>query len=160
MKLNKATRDTLVEALLIFGCEAAVSVLVALGFFIFGQFELAVIWGSLLGSAVVVVNYLILAISINRAVDKFMALRGDAEMDDEAAEKFAAENSASVTMAARGTYMLRMLLMIGIFVGAFVLNKVVGFTVFNVIATLVPLLAYRPVMYVIELVRSRLKREV
>ena len=160
MKLSKVTRDTLVEALLIFGCEAAVSVLVAIGFLIFGAFELSVIWGSLLGSAVVVVNYLILAISINRAVDRFMDLRGDAEMDDEAAEKFAAENSASVTMAARGTYMLRMLLMIGVFVGAFVLNSVLGFTVFNVIATLVPLLAYRPVIYAIELIRSKLRREV
>ena len=89
-----------------------------------------------------------------------MDLRGDAEMDDEAAEKFAAENSASVTMAARGTYMLRMLLMIGVFVGAFVLNSVLGFTVFNVIATLVPLLAYRPVIYAIELIRSKLRREV
>ena len=160
MKLNKVTRDTLGEALIIFGCELLVSVLVALGFSIFGKLELSVIWGSLLGSAVVVINYLILAISINRAVDKFMALRGDAEMDDDEAERFAAENSASVTMAARGTYIFRMLLMIGVFVGAFILNKVVGFTVFNVIATLVPLLAYRPVIYVIELLRSKLKREV
>ena len=160
MKLNKVTRDTLLEALLIFGCEILVSVAVALMFLIFGAFRLSVIWGSLLGSAVVVVNYLILAISINRAVDKFMTLRGDAEMSDEEAERFALENSSSVTMAARGTYMLRMLLMIGVFVGAFVLNSVVGFEIFNVIASLVPMLAYRPVIYVIELVRSRFKKEV
>ena len=81
-------------------------------------------------------------------------------MSDEEAEKFAAENSASVTMAARGTYMLRMLLMIGVFVGAFVLNATLGVVIFNVIASLVPMLAYRPVIYVIELVRSRLKKEV
>ena len=160
MKLNKVTRDTLLEALLIFGCEMLVSAAVAVVFLIVGAFDLSVIWGSLLGSAVVVVNYLILAISINRAVDKFMALRGETEMSDEEAEKFAAENSASVTMAARGTYMLRMLLMIGVFVGAFVLNATLGVVIFNVIASLVPMLAYRPVIYVIELVRSRLKKEV
>lgn len=154
MKLSKAMCDTLVEALLILVGEALCSVIVSLVFFALGSFDLSVLLGSLLGIAVVLANYLILAISVNRAVDRYLEKRGSVDMTEEEASAFAAENSASVSLAARGTYMLRMLLMLGVLVGAFLLKGV-----FNVIATLVPLVAYRPVIFVIELIRSKSKKK-
>ena len=154
MKLSKAMRDTLVEALLILVGEAICSAIVSLIFFAFGSLDLSVFLGSLLGIAVVLANYLILAISVNRAVDRYLEKRGSEDMTEEEASAFAAKNSASVSLAAGGTYVLRMLLMLGVLVGAFLLKGV-----FNVIATLVPLVAYRPVIFVIELVRSKIKKK-
>lgn len=147
-------RDTLVEALLILVGEAICSAIVSLIFFAFGSLDLSVFLGSLLGIAVVLVNYLILAISVNRAVDRYLEKRGSEDMTEEEASAFAAKNSASVSLAAGGTYILRMLLMLGVLVGAFLLKGV-----FNVIATLVPLVAYRPVIFVIELIRSKSKKK-
>ena len=159
--MSKSMRDALKDALFILLGEIAVCAVVSVVFLILSVFEIAkfdhtVILGGLLGSLVVVVNYFILAVTVNRAIDKYVALRGDGEMTEEEAEKFAAENSKSVSMAAGGTYILRMLLMIGVLVGAFLLQGV-----FNVIATVIPLIAYRPIIYVIELIRSKkAKKEV
>lgn len=153
MKLSKATRETVVEALLILLGEAVVSGAVIAVFLIIQQFDLSVLFGAMLGSFVVILNYLILAISVNRAINKYIEKRGQREMTEEEAEKFAEENSSSVTLAAQGTYIVRMLIMLGVLVGAFLLQGV-----FNVIATLVPLLAFRPIIYVIELVRSKRAR--
>ena len=107
------------------------------------KFSYAVPAGCLLGSAVSVFNFIFLSVSVNRAIDRVMEARGDREMSEEEAAAFAAENQAAVQRAAQGSYLLRQLLMLGVLVGAFLLD---GW--FDVIATLVPLLAFRPLLMV------------
>ena len=63
------------------------------GLFLLGRFELQVILGTLLGSTVTVANFAVLAFSVNRAVDKYIELRGSREMSEEEAEAFAKEHS-------------------------------------------------------------------
>lgn len=154
MKISKAMRSSLIDAVFILIGEAVVGVAVALVYLLLEKFNISVVLGSLLGTAVVILNYLILAISVNRAVDKYMEKRGETEMTDEEAEAFAKENAASVSLAAQGTYVLRMGIMLASLVGAFLMNGV-----FDVIAALVPLIAYRPIIFVIELIRSKFRKE-
>lgn len=107
------------------------------------KFSYAVPAGCLLGSAVAVFNFVFLSVSVNRAVDRVMETRGDKEMSEEEAAAFAAENQAAVQRAAQGSYLLRQFLMAAVLVGAFLMD---GW--FDVIATLVPLLAFRPLLMV------------
>ena len=107
------------------------------------KFSYAVAAGCLLGSAVAVFNFVFLSVAVNRAVDRVMAQRGDKEMSEEEAAAFAAEHQAAIQRAAQGSYILRQALMLGVLVGAFLLD---GW--FDVIATVIPLLAFRPLLAV------------
>jgi len=147
---NNGKLSMLKDALWLAIGEAVVSLITALVFLAIGQFGFDVVAGLLLGSGVMVLNFLILSISINRAIDNYMQIRGEKEMDDEEAVAFAAKYSSSVQSAATGSYLLRTVLMLAALVGAFLLKGV-----FNVIATLVPLVMYRPIIYVMEVFRKR-----
>ena len=132
--------------------ELIVAMLISAGFLIFKKFNYTVITGATLGGAVTVINFLILSIGINRAINKFGDERGDKEMDEEEAEKYANEHGTAVQNAMLKSYMLRMLLMIG----SLVLAGISGW--FNIIATVIPLLMYRPILYTVELIKSKTKR--
>ena len=58
----------------------------------------------------------------------------------------------AVQNAMTKSYLLRMLLMIG----SLVLAGVSGW--FNIIATVIPLLMYRPILYVTEFIKSKVRR--
>ena len=118
-------------------------------FSLLGKFHYSVITGGLLGSIVTTLNFFILSVGINRAVNKYIEERGDKEMDEEEAAKFAETHKMDVQNAMAKSYILRMLLMIG----SLVLAGLSGW--FNIIATVVPFLAYRPVMYVIEFIKTK-----
>ena len=134
--------------------EAAVSVLVFSGFLIAKALGMDItlykaITGAALGSAVTVLNFLILSVGVNRAINSYIEARGDKEMDDEEAEKYAKEHGAIVQNAMLKSYMLRMFLMIG----ALVLAMISGW--FSPIATVIPLLMYRPVLYAVEFIKTK-----
>ena len=136
--------------------EIIVAALIFLGFAIARALGLdvplyTVATGALLGGAVTVVNLLILSVGVNRAVNNFITERGDKEMDDEEAEKYAKEHGMAVQNAMLKSYMFRMLLMIG----SLVLAMISGH--FNAIATVIPLLMYRPILYVTEFIKIRLQ---
>lgn len=109
-----------------------------------------VVLGLLLGTVVTVANFLILALTVNNAVNKALANAPKEEMTEEEAIAFAEENRASVQMAAAGTYIIRTLLMLGALVGAFLIGNL-----FNVVATLIPLVMYRPIIFVSEFIRKK-----
>lgn len=132
--------------------EAVVSALIIGVYLILDKFSYKVVTGVILGSLVTIVNFLILSISVNRAIDKYMDKRGEKEMDEEEAAKFAEENAASVQFAATGSYVARTLIMLGALAVAFILEQ------FDVLATLIPLIAYRPIIFVSELLRKRKER--
>ena len=132
--------------------EIIVSLIVCGVYLIIGKFSYKVITGVTLGTAVTVLNFLFLAISTNRAFDKAIEARGTKEMDDEEAEKFAAEHGASLQNAVKVSFIIRTLTMLAALIVAFVLKW------FDVIATLVPLLMLRPIITAESLIRQKCKK--
>jgi len=146
----KDNRIPVFELLFLIIGEIAVSAVIALVYFIIEKFTLSVIFGALLGSTVTVVNFLVLIVTTNRAIDKMLLLRGDKEMTEEEAEKFAMENKASLMAAQKISYIVRMLSIALTLVLALLLRNV-----FDVIATVVPLLMLRPMLTVSQLVKAK-----
>ncbi len=146
------------EFLTLIGGEALVCLLTVGLFLLLGlltdipffEFSYTVITGALLGAVIVLANYLFLNISVNRAINNFMALRGDREMDEEEAAKFAAENSAPIQNAIKLSFIVRTVSMLLTLVIAFILD------VFNPLATVIPILALRPLLTLGALVSQRL----
>jgi hypothetical protein len=140
--------------------EIIVSALVFLGYMVLKRFEIVqldrdytVITGALLGSLVSVINFLILSVSVTRAINKIAAARGNLEMDEEAIEKFKNEYNAGIQGAMAKSYLLRLILMIG----SLVLAMLSGY--FNPLATAIPLVMYRPVLYFVNLVKSKFSKK-
>ena len=130
--------------------EAIVAALISVVFLLIGKFNYSVVTGAVLGGAVTVINFLILSVGINRAINKYVEERGDGEMDEEEADKYAKEHGMTVQNAMMKSYMLRMFLMIG----SLVLAGITGW--FDIIATVIPLLMYRPILYVTEFIKTKL----
>jgi len=128
------------EAIAAAAIIAVYALLDALG--ILDVFSYKVITGALLGALVAVFNFAFLTVSVNRAVDKFMALRGDKEMDDEEAEKFAAEHVGEIQNAQKLSYIVRTFTMLGALVLAFLSKQ------FDVLATVIPLLLFQPILII------------
>ena len=142
------------EACLLFVGEVIVSLLTVAVFLLLRKYDYTVLTGVALGSAAAVANLLILSVTVNRAIDKYLALRGTAEMDEESAAAFAAENARSVQLAASGTYLVRTLVMAAALVCAFAIGDI-----FNVWATVVPLVMYRPIIYACEIIRIKIENK-
>ena len=137
--------------------ELIVALLVILGFLAaqglgYGQFSYRVITGSLLGGLVTILNYVFLILSVNSAIDNYLALRGNREMSDEEAEKFAAEHAMPVQNAIKTSFIIRTVSMLLALVVAFLLDW------FDPIATAVPLLAFRPLLTAIEIIKGKIKK--
>ena len=137
--------STVKDTLLFLLFEVLASGIIVGGFALFGGFEIGVVLGVIIGSVATVLNYFIMSMSLNSAIDKFLELRGDREMDDEEAERFAAEHSMKMQATVRFYYIIRMAVMIG----ALIVALVSGW--FNPLATVLPLLLFKPILYLIEL---------
>ena len=175
--------------------EALVSAVTVGVFLLLKKYDSAVLLGAILGSTVMILNFLFLSISINRAIDralenapKSIAERLNAEKDGEGgfsgselpggsksdtvaaetiaddgneenedadeqpdeAEIFAKEYSLSVQNSARLSYILRTLSMVAVLLLAFLLSDV-----FNVIAAVIPMICFRPILMIENYFRSR-----
>ena len=147
---NKSKLSLYIDTVWLAIGEAIVAALISVVFLLIGKFNYSVVTGAVLGGAVTVINFLILSVGINRAINKFVEERGDGEMDEEEADKYAKEHGMTVQNAMMKSYMLRMFLMIG----ALVLAGITGW--FDIIATVIPLLMYRPILYVTEFIKTKL----
>lgn len=121
----------------------------ALGFSGVISFSYKIIVGAVLGGIVAIANHLFLTISVDRAINNFMTLRGNKEMDDEEAEKFAKENSAPIQNAIKTSFILRTASMLVTLIVAFLTGW------FNPLATAIPLLLYRPALSAIEYLKGK-----
>ena len=135
-------------------CQGAVILLIILGSLLLDavgmyDFTSKVITGAILGGIVTLANYAFLTISVDREIAKFMAKRGEHEMSEEEAEKFAAENSMPVQNAIKASFIIRMASMTATLVLAFITDF------FNPLATAIPLLAFRPLLTACELFRAK-----
>ena len=129
--------------------ETIISLLITLIYTALGKFDWTVLSGAVLGSTVTVINFLILSFSVNKALNKYIELRGDKEMTEEEAEKFAKTNSIKVQNAVTKSYIFRTALMMG----ALVLSLITGY--FDAIATIIPLIMYKPLLYAIQFVKKK-----
>ena len=150
MKNNKPSIDIALLTL----CETCIAALVVAGYVVadavFGiEFTYRVITGAALGLVVTVINYVFLTLSVDRAIANYLKLRGTKEMTDEEAETFARENSAPIQNAIKLSFIIRTASMLAALVVAFVLDW------FAPLATVIPLLAYRPMLYVTELIKGK-----
>ena len=148
---NKSKLSTYIDTVWLALGEAVVALLISAVYLLLKKFDYTVVTGAVLGGAVTVINFFILSVGINRAINGYIQGRGDKEMDEEEAEKYAQEHSTDVQNAMLKSYMLRMFLMIG----SLALALISGW--FNVLATVIPLLMYRPVLYAVELIKVKVK---
>jgi len=114
--------------------------------------------GSAPGMAVMIANFIFLIISTNTALDRAMAERENREYTEEEAEEFAKKHKAKIALVSRVSYILRTATMIGALVVAFLIKDGMGENVFNVIATLVPLIAFYPIIFVAQIILQRRER--
>lgn len=113
------------------------------------KFDPRVLSGAWLGAVVAILNYAFLTLSVDKAINKYLSLRGDREMSDEEAEKFAAENSAPIQNAIKTSFIIRTFSMLAALLVAFILEW------FNPLATAIPLLAFRPLLSIIEMIKGK-----
>lgn len=155
MKLGK---DSLKEIAVITLGELIVFVLTCGGFYLSHllfdtAFTYRVPLGAALGAAVIIINFVFLGISVNRAVDRFIAARGEREMTEEEAITFTAEHAAEIQNAIKLSFIVRTVSMLAALVVAFILLDV-----FSPIATAIPILMYRPVLLFGNLIKTKLDR--
>ena len=125
--------------------EIVVAVLVCLGFgalHVAGLYDFtnSIIWGAILGAAVILLNYVALIISVDVQIENFMNARGNKQMSDEEIEKFAKEGAAPIQKALKFSTFIRT----GTAIAALVLALLTGW--FNAIATAIPIFAFRPLL--------------
>ena len=154
--MNREKESALDITLLTLG-EAIVSLLVVGVYLLcdlvfesdFWTFSYRVITGAVLGSAVTVANYALLTLSVNKAIKNFLTLRGTRQMDEEEAARFAQENSMQIQNAIKVSFIVRSASIVITLVIAFILDW------FAPLATVIPLLAYRPILTVCEIIKSK-----
>ena len=130
--------------------EAIVSALTVLVYVLLGKFHYSVVTGVLLGSAVILINFIFMCISVNRAIDNIMAERGNTEMDDEQAAEFAQKHKGTLSHTVQLSGAIRTASMVAVLVLAFILGDY-----FDLIATLIPLIAFRPILMLTELIPKK-----
>lgn len=134
--------------------EIVVSVLTVLGAFAISlftdfDFDFKAITGVILGTAVTVLNFLFLSISVNIAVKGYLEIRGSREMTDEEAERFAQENSMVIQNKIKTSFIIRTLTMLAALILAFLTG------LFNPLCTAIPMLMFRPLIYISELLKGK-----
>lgn len=130
--------------------ELIVSLIVCGVFLITGYFDYTVITGTALGSVITVLNFLFLIITTNKAIDEAIEARGEGEMTEEEALAFAQKYQVKIQATVKFSYIIRTISIVGALVLAFLLSNA-----FHVIATLVPLLMFRPILTVSQLIKKK-----
>ena len=152
---NTPTKRVLSQLVPLAVGEAVVALLVCLGFGLADllgvyNFDYRIVSGAALGAVVIIINYLLLTLSVDREIKRFVEKRGTIQMSEEEADKFAKENSASIQNAIKSSFILRTASIMGALILAFLLDW------FNPLATAIPMFAMRPVLMGIELIKSKI----
>ncbi len=149
-KQNKLFKDitpmVIGEIIVVFAISLGALLLDALGIY---EWDIRIVSGAALGAIISILNFLFLTISVNRAINNFVALRGNKEMDDEEAEEFAKQNSAPLQGAIKTSFILRTFSIMGALVVAFITK------LFNPLATAIPMFAFRPLLTVADAVMKK-----
>lgn len=147
MKLIKDTAPMIIgEGLVMLAVILGAGVLDVLGIY---EFDLRVGAGAVLGAVISCLNYIFLTISVDRAINDYVTLRGDREMNEEEAQEFAKKNSAQIQNAIKTSFILRTFSMMAALIFAFITKW------FNPIAMVIPLFAFRPLLTVVDAVMKK-----
>ncbi len=154
--MNKKQSDRQVWLLLI--GEIIIAALTVLGAFIVSlfteyTFEISAVTGAFLGALVVVLNFMFLTLSVNRAVDGYLEARGSREMTEEEAELFTKENSMVIQNKIKISFIIRTVTMLASLVLAFITGW------FNPLCTAIPMLMFRPLIYISETLKGKTENE-
>lgn len=112
-------------------------------------FSFQVVLGALLGALVIIANHALLIFSVDREIKKFIAGRPEGEMSDEDVELYAKKKTVSIQNAIKISSMIRTVSILAMLVIAFVTGW------FNPIATAIPMFAFRFIITVAELIKSK-----
>ena len=138
--------------------EIAVGGLICLGALLLdligvSSFNYMIPLGALLGVVVILLNYVFLILSVDKAIADYLKLVDGKEMDEEEAERFAQEHAMPVQNAIKISFIARTVSMLAALIVAFILDW------FNPIATAIPLLAFRPLLTLIEMIKGKVTHE-
>ena len=150
----KKTKLPYYEILTLLLGEIIVSAVICAVYLLIGKFDYKVITGVSLGTAVTVLNFIYLAITTTKAIDKFLMLKGEREMSEEESAAFVAEHQAKIQNTIKLSYIIRTFTMLATLVIAFIIKH------FAVIATLIPLLMFRPITIVAALIKRKVIKDV
>lgn len=147
MKLIKDTAPMIIgEGLVMLAVILGAGVLDLLGVI---KFDLRIGTGACLGTVISCLNYIVLTISVDKAINDYVALRGNKEMDDEEAQIFAKKNSAHIQNAIKTSFVLRTFSIMAALILAFLTKW------FNPLATAIPMFAFRPLLTVVDAVMKK-----
>lgn len=147
--MNETKNNNYIDTVYLAVGEGVVAALICAVYLIIGRFDYTVLTGALLGGGVTVLNFLLLSYSVNKAVNRYIGERGSREMSDEEAEKFAADHKMDIQNAMTKSYILRNALMLGSILLAILTKQ------FDLVAILVPLVMYKPIIYLTELIKKK-----
>jgi len=133
--------------------EVLVAVIISLIYVLIDKFDYKVITGASLGAVITVLNFLFLSITTTAAINNFLMLKGEKEMTEEETQAFVAEHQMKIQNKIKLSYIIRTLSMLAALLLAFLTKQ------FDVIATLVPLLVYRPITTVAALIKRKVIKE-
>ena len=155
MTENKKKSGPIRDLLPLIAGEAIVAALVIGGFFaadLLGLYHTEfgkVVLGAMLGAAVILGNHLWLSLTVDREIKKYLEIRGNREMSDEEAESFTKLHSATIQKAMATSTVVRT----GSIFVVLILAFITGW--FNPIATAIPMFTLRPILYIIEMIKSK-----
>ena len=155
--MNKLKSSSYEVAILIIG-EIIISLLVLGGYLLFGPFAetsfISMVVGVSVGSLVIILNYCVLILTVNRLINNYLSLRGSREMTPEEILAFTTEHSMKIQNAIKLSFLVRLLTMVGALVAAFVFIDFI-----NPIATVIPIIAYRFILTAGELIRKKFNKQ-
>ena len=122
-------------------------------YLVIDKFDYKVIAGAALGSAITVLNFLFLSITTTMAINEFLSLRGEKEMTDEESAAFLQEHQMKIQSKITISFIVRTVTMLIALVLAFLVKH------FDVIATVVPILLYRPITTIAALIKRKVIKE-
>lgn len=143
---QKKTRSPYLLLLYIAAGEAAVIAVIAIVYLVIGKFHWSVLTGAAAGAAIGIFNQFLLMLSAGRAFDKARAKRGSGEMTEEEIKEFSKKHENAMRLSVTLSFVLRLVLLGGLLVLAFLLPKV-----FAVIPAVVALVAVQLLIIVFGL---------
>ena len=133
--------------------EVAVSAIVVLVYILLEKFSYKVITGVVLGAVLALMNFVIMSVTVSRAFDKAREARGTREMTEEEIDAFTTEQKSALALAVKGSYIVRMIIIVGALLVAFISKQ------FDVIATVVPFLAFKPILTLDSIIKTKKRKE-
>jgi hypothetical protein len=116
------------------------------------KYTYKVLLGVLLGSAVTLLNFLVLSIMANTVINRFLEARGNEELTDEEAMELTLKFQGKIQAQMKLSFLVRIAVLVAALVAAFISG------VFDPLATVIPILMMRPIITVSELIKRKAQK--